>query len=121
MPRAKDDSPRAADIRRIVEIVGEYEAVEVIVGMPRTLRGEHGAAAEAATRFAERLRVALDPVPVRMADERLTTVSATRALRSSGVRAKAQRSVIDQAAAVAILQSWLDERSARVARQDSER
>lgn len=121
VPRAKDDSPRAADIRRIVEIVGEYEAVEVIVGMPRTLRGEHGAAAEAATRFAERLRVALDPVPVRTADERLTTVSATRALRSSGVRAKAQRSVIDQAAAVAILQGWLDERSARVARQDSER
>jgi putative Holliday junction resolvase len=50
-------------------------------------------------------------VPIRMADERLTTVSATRALRESGVRAKSQRGVIDQAAAVAILQGWLDERA----------
>ena len=49
-------------------------------------------------------------VPVRLADERLTTVSAARSLRDAGVRAKAQRGVIDQAAAVAILQGWLDQR-----------
>ena len=52
------------------------------------------------------------PIPVRMADERLTTVSAQRSLRQAGVRAKGQRRVIDQAAAVAILQGWLDERRA---------
>ncbi|MBD0322687.1 MAG: Holliday junction resolvase RuvX [Aldersonia sp.] len=118
--RAKDNSPGAPDIRRITEIVGEYEAVEVIVGMPRTLRGERGKAAELADEFAERLRAALAPVPVRLSDERLTTVSAARSLRESGVRAKGQRGVIDQAAAVAILQGWLDERSARVGRSRNE-
>ncbi len=52
------------------------------------------------------------PIPVRLADERLTTVSAQRSLREAGVRAKGQRGMIDQAAAVAILQSWLDQRRA---------
>jgi putative Holliday junction resolvase len=49
-------------------------------------------------------------VPVRLADERLTTVSAARALREAGVRAKEQRGMIDQVAAVTILQGWLDQR-----------
>jgi putative Holliday junction resolvase len=49
-------------------------------------------------------------VPVRLADERLTTVSAQRSLREAGVRARGQRAMIDQAAAVGILQSWLDQR-----------
>ena len=64
------------------------------------------------TRFAGQLRDAVAPVPVRLSDERFTTVTATRALRDSGVKAKGQRSVIDQAAAVAILQGWLDQRAA---------
>ncbi|WP_068273096.1 Holliday junction resolvase RuvX [Aldersonia kunmingensis] len=118
--RAKDNSPGAPDIRRIVAIVGEYEAVEVIVGMPQTLRGERGKAAELAVAFARRLRTALDPVPVRLSDERLTTVTAARSLRESGVRAKGQRGVIDQAAAVAILQGWLEERSARLGRVEAD-
>lgn len=112
--RSKDDSRNAPDIRRIVQIVVEYEAVEVIVGLPQTLRGEHGKAAVLATRFGDRLRELLDPIPIRYSDERLTTVSATRALRASGVRAKGQRDVIDQAAAVSILQGWLEERNAAV-------
>jgi putative Holliday junction resolvase len=56
---------------------------------------------------------------VRLADERLTTVSAQRSLRAAGVRAKDQRAVIDQAAAVAILQSWLDQRRAALAGSES--
>ncbi|MEU7764616.1 Holliday junction resolvase RuvX [Nocardia sp. NPDC049190] len=115
VPRAKQNQRAdavAPDIRRIAEIVREYEAVEVIVGLPRTLRGEKGAAATLTTVFADRLRAAIAPVPVRLSDERLTTVSAARALRDSGVRARGQRQVIDQAAAVSILQGWLDERSA---------
>lgn len=111
---ARDDSPTASDIQRIAAIVAEYEAVEVIVGLPRTLRGEHGGAAHLATAFAESLRERLHPIPVQLSDERLTTVTAARALRDSGVRAKGQRRVIDQAAAVAILQGWLDERSRAV-------
>lgn len=111
VPRAKSSDRAAPDITRIAEIVREYEAVEVIVGLPRTLRGENGTAAGLATKFAKRLRAAVAPVPVRLSDERLTTVSAARALRDSGVRARGQRQVIDQAAAVSILQGWLDERS----------
>ncbi|WP_338762917.1 Holliday junction resolvase RuvX [Nocardia vulneris] len=114
VPRAKPNARggRGSDISRIAEIVREYEAVEVIVGLPRTLRGEKGSAATIATAFAEQLRAAVSPVPIRLSDERLTTVSAARALRDSGVRARGQRQVIDQAAAVSILQGWLDERSA---------
>ncbi|UGT63259.1 Holliday junction resolvase RuvX [Nocardia asteroides] len=108
------DSATAPDIARLAEIVREYEAVEVIVGLPRTLRGENGASAAVAIAFADRLREAVQPVPVRLSDERLTTVSAARALRDSGVRARGSRRVIDQAAAVAILQGWLDERSSVV-------
>ncbi|WP_228001563.1 Holliday junction resolvase RuvX [Nocardia australiensis] len=110
-PNARSGAPES-DIRRIAEIVREYEAVEVIVGLPRTLRAEKGSAAALAMTFADRLRDAITPVPVRLSDERLTTVSAARALRDSGVRARGQRQVIDQAAAVSILQGWLDERSA---------
>ncbi|MFE3443249.1 Holliday junction resolvase RuvX [Nocardia sp. NPDC059180] len=114
VPRAKPN-PRAAgpgpDITRIAEIVREYEAVEIVVGLPRTLRGEKGTAATLAIAFADRLRPVVAPVPIRLSDERLTTVSAARALRDSGVRARGQRQVIDQAAAVSILQGWLDERS----------
>ncbi|MFF0637085.1 Holliday junction resolvase RuvX [Nocardia sp. NPDC004151] len=114
VPKAKKVAPGtlAPDLSRIAEIVREYEAVEVIVGLPRTLRGESGASAKLAATFAGRLRNLIAPVPVRLSDERLTTVSAARALRDSGVRARGQRHVIDQAAAVSILQGWLDERSA---------
>ncbi|MFI1912532.1 Holliday junction resolvase RuvX [Nocardia sp. NPDC020380] len=113
VPRAKKVAPGALapDLARIAEIVREYEAVEVIVGLPRTLRGESGSSAKLAATFAGRLRSLIAPVPVRLSDERLTTVSAARALRDSGVRARGQRQVIDQAAAVSILQGWLDERS----------
>ncbi|MEU4705385.1 Holliday junction resolvase RuvX [Nocardia salmonicida] len=100
-----------ADIARIADIVREYEAVEVIIGLPRTLRGENGTAATIARKFAKQLRRVIDPIPIRLSDERLTTVSAARALRDSGVRARGQRQMIDQAAAVSILQGWLDERS----------
>ncbi|MFF2391583.1 Holliday junction resolvase RuvX [Nocardia sp. NPDC058114] len=100
-----------ADITRIADIVREYEAVEVIIGLPRTLRGENGTAATIARKFAKQLRRVIDPIPIRLSDERLTTVSAARALRDSGVRARGQRQMIDQAAAVSILQGWLDERS----------
>lgn len=108
--RAAKTHPDASDVRRIVALAEEYEAVEIVVGLPRTLRGERGKAADIAVRFARVLGRALPGTPVRLADERLTTVSAARGLRDSGIRARNQRSVIDQAAAVAILQGWLDER-----------
>lgn len=103
-------------LRRLVALVVEFEVVEVVVGLPRTLADRIGTSAEKAIELAEDLARRVAPVPVRLADERLTTVSAQRSLRDAGVRAKNQRGVIDQAAAVAILQSWLDQRRAYSAR-----
>lgn len=99
----------AKHLRRLAALVDEYEAVEVVVGLPRTLADRVGASAQDAIAVADSLAAKIG-VPVRLADERLTTVSAARSLRDAGVRAKAQRGVIDQAAAVAILQGWLDQR-----------
>ncbi|MCV7380153.1 Holliday junction resolvase RuvX [Mycobacterium alsense] len=95
-------------VRRLAELAAELEAVEVVVGLPRTLADRTGPSARDAIELAETLGRRIAPTPVRLADERLTTVSAQRSLRAAGVRARQQRAVIDQAAAVAILQSWLD-------------
>jgi putative holliday junction resolvase len=102
-------------VRRLAELVTQTQAVEVVVGLPRTLADRTGPSALDAIEVAEALAQRISPTPVRLADERLTTVSAQRALRAAGVRAKEQRAVIDQAAAVAILQSWLDQRRATLA------
>jgi putative Holliday junction resolvase len=102
-------------LRRLAALAAELEAVEVIVGLPRTLADRTGPSAQDAIELAETLARRVAPTPVRLADERLTTVSAQRSLRAAGVRAKEQRAVIDQAAAVAILQSWLDQRRAGLA------
>lgn len=99
-------------LARLAELVAELQAVEVVVGLPRTLTDRTGPAARDAIHTADALARRIAPVPVRLADERLTTVSAQRSLRAAGVRAKGQRGIIDQAAAVAILQSWLDQRRA---------
>lgn len=101
-------------LRRLAELVAELQAVEVIVGLPLTLADRTGPSAHDAIDTAEALARRVAPIPVRLADERLTTVSAQRLLRAAGVRAKDQRAVIDQAAAVAILQSWLDHRRGSV-------
>lgn len=98
---------RATALDGLVALVAEREAVEVVVGHPRHLSGASGASAKDAEAFAASLRERVE-VPVRLVDERLTTVTATRTLAERGVRGKAQRAVVDQAAAVAILQSALD-------------
>ena len=97
-------------LRRLTQLVDELEAVEVVVGLPRTLADRTGPSAEDAIVLGEDLARRVAPTPVRMADERLTTVTAQRALREAGVRARGQKAMIDQAAAVGILQSWLDQR-----------
>jgi putative Holliday junction resolvase len=68
-----------------------------------------------AIELAEALARRIAPTPVRMSDERLTTVAAQRSLRDAGIRAKGQRTMVDQAAAVEILQNWLDQRRAALA------
>ncbi|MDT4987736.1 MAG: putative pre6S rRNA nuclease [Micromonosporaceae bacterium] len=104
----RDDPP--SDIAEIARLVEIHRAVEVIVGLAVNLAGKQGPAAVATRQYAEILRAAIDPVPVRLVDERMSTVVATRRLSERGVRGKRQRAVVDQAAAVEILQSWLDAR-----------
>ncbi len=99
-------------LRRLVRLIEEHEAVEVVVGLPRTLADRAGSSAQDAVELADLLAARISPVPIRLADERFTTVTAQRALREAGVRAKGQRSMIDQVAAVGILQNWLDQRRA---------
>ncbi|MGV0742540.1 Holliday junction resolvase RuvX [Mycolicibacterium sp. XJ870] len=99
-------------LRRLAALVEEYDAIEVVVGLPRTLADRAGTSAHDAVDLADRLAHRIAPTPVRLADERLTTVSAQRSLREAGVRAKGQKSMIDQVAAVGILQNWLDQRRA---------
>lgn len=96
------------DLERIASIVAEVEAVAVLVGLPRSLSGREGPAATAAREWAATLATWLDPVPVRLVDERFSTVSAARDLRSTGRSAKQARGVVDQAAAVVFLQTALD-------------
>lgn len=95
------------DLRRISQILEETGAVEVVVGLPRSLSGGEGPAARKSREFAQRLARRLR-VPVRLCDERLTTVSAEAMLRGQGRKGQARRSVVDQAAAVLILQHALD-------------
>ena len=95
------------DIARIAALVAELGATEVIVGLPLALSGRSTASTEDASTFATRLATALDVV-VRLVDERLSTVSAQAALRTSGRSSKKSRPVIDQVAAVIILQHALD-------------
>ncbi|MEV4756784.1 Holliday junction resolvase RuvX [Micromonospora sp. NPDC049559] len=97
-----------ADIAECARLVAAHEAVEVVVGLPVTLAGTHGPAAVHTKAYAQRLAEAIAPVPVRFVDERMSTVVASRRLSERGVRGRRQRAVVDQAAAVEILQSWLD-------------
>ena len=99
------DTVRAGpdELAQLVAIIAEHEPLEVVVGLPRSLSGADGPAARKVRDRAAAL-AALVAVPVRLVDERLTTVTASRRLRESGKRAKQQRSVIDAAAAVAILE-----------------
>ncbi|KGJ79189.1 Holliday junction resolvase [Cryobacterium roopkundense] len=101
------DHAGVTDVARLVAIVSEYDAVEVIVGLPLALSGNRTASTDDATDFAEILARAV-AVPVRLVDERLSTVSAQSALRASGRPAKTQRPVVDQVAATIILQHALD-------------
>ncbi len=96
------------DLDRLAELVVELHAQRVYVGLPRSLSGGEGPAAGKVRAFARDLAARLDPVPVRLCDERLTTVTAESQLRGQGRKGKKRRAVVDQAAAVVILQGALE-------------
>ena len=94
--------------RRLTALVGEYEPMEFVVGLPRHLKGVEWASAGGVRGQAAWLASEFPGVGVRLVDERLTTVQASRQLRQAGRPAKGQRAVIDQVAAVAILEGALE-------------
>ena len=96
------------DLARLKALAEEESAVEVVVGLPRSLSGGEGPAAAKVREFATALSGVLHPVPVRLCDERLSTVSAESMLRERGKKGQKRRAVVDQAAAVVILQNALD-------------
>ncbi|EON24143.1 MULTISPECIES: Holliday junction resolvase RuvX [Nocardioides] len=96
------------DVSRLRRLVEELEAVEVVVGLPKSLSGGEGPSAVKVREFAGALARQIAPVPVRLCDERLTTVSAESMLRDRGRKGQDRRSVVDMAAAVLILQNALD-------------
>lgn len=99
------------DVDELAALIREAEAIGVVVGLPTTLKNRESASAEFARSYAQLLETRISPVRVQLLDERLTTVSAQRKLHRSGVRgSKAIRAIIDQAAAVELLQHWLDTR-----------
>lgn len=101
--------PRGAgDLDRIVAIADELGADLVYVGLPRSLSGGEGPAAGRVREFAEELAVRLAPRPLRLVDERLSTVTAEAVLRDRGKKGRKRRAVVDQAAAVVILQGAID-------------
>jgi putative Holliday junction resolvase len=104
VPRGK------GDLARLRALVHEHDAFEVIVGLPRSLSGGEGPAAAKVRSFTTALteRLTGDGVAVRLCDERLSTVSAEAVLREQGRKGKKRRAVVDQAAAVVILQNALD-------------
>ena len=96
------------DLARLCALAEEEGAVEVVVGLPRSLSGGEGPAAAKVREFATALAEVLHPVPVRLCDERLSTVTAESVLRERGKKGQKRRAVVDQAAAVVILQNALD-------------
>jgi putative Holliday junction resolvase len=97
-----------ADLDELAALVAERDVIEVLVGLPRSLSGRDGPAAVTARQYATDLTARLAPVPVRLVDERFTTVEATRGLRAAGMGSKAARGVVDAASAVVLLQHALD-------------
>lgn len=97
-----------SDIDDAAQIVRECEAMEVIVGLPLNMDGTEGASARDAHAWAAELAESVAPAPVRLVDERLSTVTAHGQLIAAGRDSRKRRSIVDQAAAVVILNTALE-------------
>ncbi len=97
----------AAILRQIAGLVTTKKIERVIIGLPRNMNGTYGPAADKVREFADKLKTTLS-IPVQLWDERMTTLQAQRCLHDAGRNVKNSRKVIDQVAAVIILQSYLD-------------
>jgi putative Holliday junction resolvase len=107
--------PRPAFLEALCALVRDENVTRIIVGLPLDMRGTEGEAARRARDLAQAIADATG-CDVELFDERLTTAQAQRALTASGLKRERARARIDEAAAVAILQAWLDRASSRVGR-----
>ena len=96
-------------LERIAAIVAERQVQHILLGLPLRLDGSEGPSAKKVRSFGERLAATLPDLPIEYVDERLSTVSASEKLRQAGRPAKRQKDIIDQAAALEILNDWLIE------------
>ncbi|WP_284974547.1 Holliday junction resolvase RuvX [Arthrobacter sp. efr-133-TYG-104] len=111
------DTKKNSDVRYLVKQAAELAAVQIFVGLPRTMKGDERGSAQMASDYAQALvselqRAGLD-VPVNLVDERLSTVTAHRNLHEAGMSSKNHRKVVDQVAAAGILQHAIDMQKAR--------
>jgi len=100
------------DLQRLKEIIEQYEVEEIVVGLPKNMNASIGSRGELCIAFADNLRDELK-LPVHLWDERLTTVSATRALLEADVSRKKRKAVVDKMAAGFILQGYMDSNKKR--------
>jgi putative pre-16S rRNA nuclease len=98
------------DFQKLAKLVADYEVAEIVVGFPLRMSGAEGIQAEKMQRFADELRERLK-LPVHLWDERLTSAEANRLLRETEMSIKRRGQVVDQMAAVLILQSWMEYRA----------
>lgn len=101
---------KAEPLKRIAALATEKGVTEIVIGVPRNMDGSYGPAAEKAQAFAAKVRESTS-LPVKLWDERLTTVAAQRSLHEAGKNVKQSRKVIDQVAAQILLQAYLDSKA----------
>ncbi len=94
-------------IPRILELIRERKIQAVVLGLPLRMDGSEGTASAKVRNFGEQLRKQLDPIPLTYFDERFTTISAAEKLHQAGKNAKKQKPLIDQVAALEILNDYL--------------
>ena len=97
------------DFEALAKVIGQYQISEIVVGLPLRMSGEEGIQAEKMQRFADELRAKFN-LPVHLWDERLTSAEANRLLRETEMSIRRRGQVVDQMAAVLILQSWMEAR-----------
>ncbi len=96
------------DIDALASLAAAEEAIEILIGLPKSLSGREGAAAATARQFAADLAARVAPLPVRLVDERFTTTTAHAALRAGGKDSRARRETVDAAAAAVLLDAALE-------------
>jgi putative Holliday junction resolvase len=101
----------AADLKRLDELVKEYEAATLVIGLPRNMNGSEGERCRAVREFAAEVEEKIGGVKIVFWDERLSTVEVTNVLKEAGMSWRKRRKVVDKMAAVVILQGYLDSRS----------